>query len=360
MSSFVMPQSISDQELDQIVQPAADWLWHGFIARGQITLLTSLWKAGKTTLLAMLLGRRKQGGELAGLAVQPGKTVIVTEEQPALWAERARRHDFGGQVLFFPRPFQGIPTSDQWRAFLAGILALRSQHAFDLVVIDPLAPFCLGENHAKIMFDTLLPFGVLARENIAVLILHHPAKAEKPDGHAARGSGALLSHVDISIDMRHPHGNSLTRRRRLISLSRHAATPRRLFIELNADGNDYLVLADEPDDDFEANWNILRMVFDDATDKLTREGVLKDWPPDFDKPSPATLWRWLRSAVDRGLLLREGTGYKNDPFYYWLKASEEVWSQDPMYTFLEEDRKLRAKLMLETDPRASLRRGVPG
>src|SRR5262249_25277614 len=32
-----------------------EWLWHGIIARGNLTLLTSRWKSGKTTLLAGLL-----------------------------------------------------------------------------------------------------------------------------------------------------------------------------------------------------------------------------------------------------------------------------------------------------------------
>ena len=31
-----------------------DWLWHGYLAAGQLTLLTSLWKSGKTTLLLEL------------------------------------------------------------------------------------------------------------------------------------------------------------------------------------------------------------------------------------------------------------------------------------------------------------------
>ena len=51
-----------------IHEPAADWLLHGFVARGNLTLLTSLWKAGKTTLLSLLLSRRKHDGLLAGRA----------------------------------------------------------------------------------------------------------------------------------------------------------------------------------------------------------------------------------------------------------------------------------------------------
>ena len=73
--------------------------------------MTSQWKAGKTTLLSMLLTRRAGGGELAGLAVTPGKTVVVTEEPEAIWADRARLYPFGGQVCFVPRPFLGVPRA---------------------------------------------------------------------------------------------------------------------------------------------------------------------------------------------------------------------------------------------------------
>ena len=41
-----------------------NWLWRGFLAAGQLTLLTSLWKSGKTTL-AVLLSRMKEGVPLS-------------------------------------------------------------------------------------------------------------------------------------------------------------------------------------------------------------------------------------------------------------------------------------------------------
>ena len=41
--------------------PSAGWLWNGYIARGSLTLLTSQWKAGKTTLLSGLLQRLGDG-----------------------------------------------------------------------------------------------------------------------------------------------------------------------------------------------------------------------------------------------------------------------------------------------------------
>jgi hypothetical protein len=226
MTTLALPQEIWDQEIKEKTEPAADWLWQGFVARGNTTLLTGTWKfAGKTTLVSLLLARRKQGGMLAGLPVKPGKTLVVTEETTQLWGERTRQLDFGGQVCFFSRPFRTIPGASEWQEFINKVLQLRDQHGIDLAVIDPLAPFLRCENSAKCVLDVMLPLNALSAEGMAVLATHHPTRRLRPAGEAARGSGALLGHVDISIEMRHPGGDFLTRRRRFLALSRHGETP---------------------------------------------------------------------------------------------------------------------------------------
>src|SRR5262249_37235662 len=77
----------SDDITSRPEEPIA-WIWQGLIAPGNLTLMTSAWKSGKTTLLSVLLGSRVAGGSLGGLSVSPGKTLIVSEEPATLWAER--------------------------------------------------------------------------------------------------------------------------------------------------------------------------------------------------------------------------------------------------------------------------------
>src|SRR5881227_2966708 len=77
------------------------WLWHGYLAPGAVTLLTSLWKAGKTTLVSVLLAKLRDGGTLAGLPLAAGRAAVVSEEAPSLWAERSRRLTFGPGVCWF-------------------------------------------------------------------------------------------------------------------------------------------------------------------------------------------------------------------------------------------------------------------
>src|SRR2546421_12096633 len=94
-SSVAIPALWLD-DLEQASVSHLDWVWQGYLAPGNVTLLTSQWKTGKTTLLALLLDRMKSGGTLAGQKVRPGKAVVVSEESPALWLERSRRFDFAG------------------------------------------------------------------------------------------------------------------------------------------------------------------------------------------------------------------------------------------------------------------------
>src|SRR5262249_51935166 len=130
-------------------------------------------------------------------------------------------------------------------------------------------------------------------------------------------------------------GDPYTRRRRFLSLSRHADTPRQLLLELNPEGTDYLEVAGPPEEDFQEYWEPLRMVLEDAPQKLTRQDILDEWPDDFGKPKPTTLWRWLDRAVGRSLVAREGSGRKADPYRYWLPEREGVWRENPFYELIE-------------------------
>ncbi len=125
--------------IPRTVEEPGDWIWQGLIKPGNVTLLTSQWKAGKTTLLSILLGLRVTGGMLGGLAVKSGATLVVTEEDLPLWDARAQKYAFGDSACFFHRPFKTIPTEQEWQGLLERALTVNREHGVDLVVIDPLA-----------------------------------------------------------------------------------------------------------------------------------------------------------------------------------------------------------------------------
>jgi len=295
------------------------WLWHGLLAPGKLTLLTSLWKSGKTTLLAHLLARRRHGGDFLGQAVAPGVSLVVSEEPPDLWPERARRHQLGKELAVLIRPFTGRPTFAQFEQLNAAILGLQAERQLDLVVFDSLAFFMPGhnENSADVMVNALSPFLRLAEAGLAVWLLHHPSKGEPALGQAARGSGALLASVDIFLEMRHPGGNPFSRRRKLSAWSRYEETPRQMLIELSADGGCYERLADAGDD-FHTHWEMLAQVLAGAAMPLTRQEIRAAWLSGLTKPHDTTLWRWLERAVELGLAERHGEGTKGQPCRYGL------------------------------------------
>src|SRR5438067_11017322 len=102
------PNPFASLPMDQLAGsgtiPPVDWLWHGYLARGNLTLLTSLWKAGKTTLVAGLLRRLGDGGEFLGRECRPARAVVVSEESPEMWAGRLATMPVGAHARLMPRP----------------------------------------------------------------------------------------------------------------------------------------------------------------------------------------------------------------------------------------------------------------
>jgi hypothetical protein len=308
------------------------WLWHGYLAPGAVTLLTGQWKAGKTTLAAVLLSRLKTGGELAGLPLARGRAIVVSEEALEHWHRRSQHLDFGDHVGWYCQPFRGRPQPHEWHSFIEGIAALRDRQDFALVVIDALAAFFpgRGENNAGCMLEALAPLRQLTRRSLSVQALHHPSKGEPPVGQMARGSGALLAAADILLEMRlYPKADDDDRRRWIQARSRFAETPLQKVIELTADGTDYVSRGTFHEEEFAARWEVLRGMLAAAEAKYDRLEILERWP-DEEQPDKVTLGRWLERAVGLGLLRKDGRGRKGHPYRYWLPQREAVWRQDPL------------------------------
>lgn len=316
--------------------PRLRWLWQGYLAAGALTLLTSQWKIGKTTLLSILLARMKAGGDLAGLPITAGRAVIISEESSEQWLLRGRRLGLDDHVGWFCRPFRGRPSLQQWQALLDRVAEAADERSVSLAVIDPLAPFFPGksENDAAAMLDTLAPLQQLAARGLSVLALHHPAKKDQGDGPSGRGSGALLACADILVQMRwYRHVADDDRRRRLLALSRFDETPHEMVIELNADGTDYLSRGSFANEEFAEHWALLEGLLRQADRKLSRDEILAGWPTE-DRPDAITLYRRLRRAVEEGLLRQDGLGKSKNPFRYWLPESEERWRKNPVSLIL--------------------------
>jgi hypothetical protein len=303
------------------------WLWEGYLAYRNLTLLTSLWKTGKTTLISVLLSKLRQGGTFAGQALQAGRALIVSEESYDLWLMRQRKLGFG-DVRFLCRPFRTRPTIPLWHDLIDHLTARHAQRPLDLVAIDSLAYFYPGrtENSATDMREALRPLTRLTEAGLSVLLLHHPRRRESTVGQTARGSGALMGVVDILIEMRSVGAWDATdRRRRLEAMSRYDQTPPDRIIELSADSTDYASLGEFEDVAFADDWAMLRLVLSKAERPLAQREIMQLWPPHEAPPSEKTVWRRLSLAVNQGLLSREGAGHRTDPYRYFLPEMPEQW-----------------------------------
>jgi hypothetical protein len=311
--------------------PPVPWLWHGFLLPGALTLLTSLWKTGKTTLVSVLVARRQSAGLLGGLPLAAGRSVIITEEHPDHWRRRTGHLNFADNLGLYCRPFRGQPTPQQWETFIEELAALRGSRGVDLVVIDPLAAFMAGgsENEASCMLRTLQPLQRLTAEGMSILALHHPRREPAAPGQAARGNGALQGFADILVEMHWLRAPSRDdRRRRLLAFSRYPETPTELVLALNADGTDYLAWADLKEAEFAEHWPVLQAILEKAPRPLNRRAIRQCWPQ--PRPDAERMNNWLENAVSKGLLRKWGKGVKRQPFHYWLPSREQQWLEDPL------------------------------
>jgi hypothetical protein len=291
--------------------------------------LTSQWKAGKTTLVSVLLKHLSTGNSLAGLRVKPTKGVIVSEERLDRWQRRNESLRFGNNVIFLCRHGQIRTTPESWQGLIGHLERLGRDEGVELVVLDPLAPFLPGatENLSAAMRNVLEPLEQLTSAGQSVLLVHHPRKGKTAPGQAARGSGALSAFVDVLMEMRLPVDTGpLSRRRRLRAWSRFDGTPRNRIIELSEDGTSYGDL--EYDPHVPAGYRLapvaMRLLRNQPSGVLSRDQMLERWPRELKVPHPLALWRALDEAVKSGQINQQGSGRRNDPFCYLLP--ESTWN----------------------------------
>lgn len=308
--------------LSQKAPPEYKWIWDGFLACRQTTLLVSQWKVGKTTLLSVLLKKLATGGELAGQKIVPAKALIVSEEDATRWHQRVLSLGIGDHVTYLCQPDFDAPAAEAWPILIDVLLEAVRHRGVRLVVVDPLAGFLSPavETNPQAMSDALRLLLPLKQAGAAVLLLHHPRKGRFEAGQSARGTGVLSAVVDISLELSLFQRNEpADRRRRLHGWSRHAQTPAQAVIEWSEDGLDYAFLGDFENAALRRDWAALWNMFDAADSKLTVKQMSKRWPSELGPvPDVRTINRRLEAALASGFLVRSGNGTRTWPFLYFL------------------------------------------
>ena len=242
------PAKYPDELGSPNVRPDAKWLWHGYIARGNVTLFTSPEKQGKTSLVNGLLQVMAEGGRFLDRPVVAAKVLVVTEEPEHTCEDRLRRMPLGRHCRFQTRPWPRRPTTRQWQQLIDREKTAQAAGQLDLMVIDPLSKFVPGAGDGvmsslELMLD---PLKSLTDAGAAVLLLHHPRLDKSEEGRSARGPGGLLATVDIIIELKH-YGSlqSDKCRRKLFAVSRFPETPENLVYEWDRKTTQFAALGDQ-------------------------------------------------------------------------------------------------------------------
>jgi hypothetical protein len=297
------------------------WIWDGLIAEDAVTLLSAPEKTGKTTLLSLLLDRRREGGQLLGRAVRPGRTILCSEENQVLWDLRQPPLDFGPQ-LEYHHPI-GNPSPGRWRRFIDHLLDLGMEY-FDLLVIDSVMHFLpAAQNNPAGLRKALQELRVVSGMPAGVLLLHQACAARS----RSRARGPLAAFADILIDMQIPSGDRFSRRRHWYGVGRYPGTLQHVVAELNPEGTDYQLLADgSAEPSLPPGLKTLRRLLSQSPGSLTRQEMLERWP-EGEPPRADSLWRCLMRGCELGVLVRTGAGTRAEAFRYGLAqpaAPEEI------------------------------------
>lgn len=314
------------------------WLWHGFLSRGGVTMLSALWKAGKSTLLAHLLrafdGRSEQ---FLGLPITAARVLYVSEEHEELWAERRDELNIGDHVGMVCRHFRGRPSPAEWAKFIGELVNVVNEFRFDLVVFDTISKLwpVREENDAGQVEDALMPVWNITNTGAALMLVHHNRKSDGKEFTGSRGSGGLPAFCETLVEFRRNSDDGKDHRRMLTGAGRYRETPDKVLIELLPSG---YVSHGDPDDM--------------TPDEKIKHGVGKakqaeEWiaaveafmPPDNDGERAVTygdiqghlvkklghgvrrqqLLNWLAERAEAGDLARVGDGTKMNPFR-WSKT----------------------------------------
>jgi hypothetical protein len=312
--------------LTEVPPTPVEWLWHGYLRPGEVVLLTSRWKTGKTTLLTGLLRHLGTGQPFLDRPVRPGRAWVISEENDDLWRDRVRTRPVGDHVELFPRPFRGRPTPAEWSELIDTAADARTAGELDLFVVDPLASFLPGhcESNAAALLDALHPLHRLTTAGACVLLLHHPRKKQAEAGESARGSGALSGFADVLMELsRYGRLKTDAHRRLIFARSRRPETPERVAYEWDAAVGEFRTLLDPRERQFAENWATVEKVLTARGEHMTCREIRANWPDDAESPCEKSLYLWLHAAHAKETVKRTGAGTKGDPYRFRLRTKAD-------------------------------------
>lgn len=297
----------------------AEFILHGYVARGSVTELTGRAKAaGKTTFIMHGIRSILDGVPFLGQPTAPTAVVYLTEERPPTFREALRRADLTDRedlhVLYWSET-GGAPWADVARAAVAEC----QRRGASLLVVDTVSQFGGlrgdAENNAGDAFSVLQPLQEAAALGIGVVAVRHERKGGGEVGESGRGSSAFAGAVDIVVALRRMPGDGPAARRVLHALSRFDETPEELAIELADDG--YVALGSIEDVAARAAYEAL---LDRLPTSVGDAQCLSHLMGLLGEHKRTSVQAALSAGMADGTITRIGAGRRGDPYRYWGSA----------------------------------------
>lgn len=317
--SLVVGETISWADISEEVGKR-EWIWENYIAKGHITLLSALWKAGKSTLLRHLFLAIAEEKEFAGQPTTASKVLVVSEETKNEWFDS--KDDIDPELIkniyLRIRPLRVKPNLKQWIEFIQELTTECLDKKIDVVIIDTLSSFWPidNENDSAQVMKALVPLYNFTENGIAVLLIHHFRKGGGDQAQASRGSGALPGFVDNIIEFTRNEKGTTTQRI-LRTYGRFDEVIPEIVIELTAEG-EYITLGPPWKVSKNARLQAIMDIFAESKVELSAKEVFNTWIRTGADINLRSVQRYVRELFEKGFLVlvkEETVVRKKTPFY---------------------------------------------
>ena len=319
----------------QIDEPVeVEWLWHNFIPKQTITILSGLPKAGKTTLLRAAIAQMENGGACCGRRIEACRVLYVSEEGARTWKPRCEQFGIKDHVILSCVPFMGRPTMRDFRRYLLSVERLIKTENIGLVVFDTCSKLLPieAEDKSDDVDPAMAELSRLTQAGASVIVIHHNRKMSGTPITRMRGSLSFAASADVilSIEKMKNAGND-DPRRVIYGDGRFDEVESELVIEFDgvnfiAEGSRSAVKRAD------ATEIISEILITENGDSKSADDVYSQWPENrlLVRPKKSKLYELLKQGAesDPPTWGRIGSGRRGSPYrYVSVPLRDEAWKK---------------------------------